>query len=253
MLNLKSKKIIITTWLCISAFLSFNSCQVKHTTPLKVLVITGGHKYDKVEFNTMIDSLENLECTIIETGKDPGTLFEITDNFPYDAIMMYNFKQTLSVKHQENFKILLGKGVGLTIIHHALCGFPDWHEYEDIIGATYVAEEQTRDGVHIPSPIWKHDLDILIKVEDSKHPITKGITDFTVHDEAYKGWIYHDGNHLLLSSENKHSNHQIAWTRLYNDSRVFCIQLGHDKFSYENKNYHKLLKQGIEWTVRRKN
>jgi len=252
MTSFKLKKCIITAYICFSVLFGINSCQKPSSTPLKVLVISGGHKYDKVEFNDIFKNLDNMNCTIEETEKDPGVLFEKVNDFPYDAIVMYNFKQSLSNQHRENFKAILNKGVGLTIIHHALCGFPDWHEYEDIIGATYVDEEQTRDGKRIPRPIWKHGVDMDITVEDSKHAITKGLSNIMIHDETYKGWIYHDGNHLLLSSENEHSNHQIAWTRLYNDSKVFCIQLGHDKYAYENENYRKLLEQGIIWTAKRK-
>ena len=134
-------------------------------------------------------------------------------------------------------------------MHHAIAGFPNWLEYEEIIGATYVLEEKDRDGKHYKRPEYEHDIDMEIKVMDKAHPITKGLSDFTIRDETYKYWVYHDGNHLLLSTDNELSNYQIAWTRLYKNTRVFFIQLGHDKYAFENKNYMQLLKQGIEWAA----
>ncbi|MCF7848321.1 MAG: ThuA domain-containing protein [Kiritimatiellales bacterium] len=226
---------------------------VQAADSLKVLVITGTHKYDNPAFNAMFEQLDGLDCTVKEMGKDPGALFENIEDFAYDAIVMYNFRQTLSEPHRKNFLKLLDKGVGLTVMHHAIAGFPDWIEYENIVGATYVLKEQTRDGKHYPRPTWKHDMDMNIKVEDSNHPITRGVTDFTIHDETYKGWIYHDGNHLLLSTGHELSNHQIAWTHPHPKTSVFFIQLGHDKQSYDNPSLRRLIRQGIIWTAQQKN
>jgi len=222
---------------------------VQAADSLKVLVITGTHKYDKPAFNAMIGNLEGLDCTIKETGKDPGSLFENVEEFPYDAIVMYNFRQTLSETHRENLLKLLDKGVGLTVVHHAIAGFPGWIEYENIVGATYVLKEQTRDGKHYPRPTWKHGIDMDIKVEDTTHPITRGVTDFTIHDETYKGWVYHDNNHLLLSTDHELNNRQIAWIHPHPKTRVFFIQLGHDKYAYDNLNFRKLIRQGVAWTA----
>lgn len=224
---------------------------VKGEQPLKVLVITGNHEYNQPAFDAMIHAFKGMDCTIKEMGDSPGKLFEQTENFPYDAIVMYNFRQEISTGQQEQFKEILRSGVGLTVIHHALAGFPGWTEYEDIIGATYVLEEESRGDMHYPRPTWKHGVDMKIYVEDAKHPITKGLSDFLIHDESYKGWIYHKGNHLLLSTDHISSNHQISWTRTWEASRVFCIQLGHDEHAFGNENYRKLLKQGILWSTKR--
>ena len=136
-------------------------------------------------------------------------------------------------------------------MHHAIAGFPEWLEFENIIGATYVLEEETRGNKHYPRPKWKEGVDMKIKVEDLEHPITRGITDFTINDEAYKNWVYHDRNHLLLSTKNELSNRQIAWTLSSFGARIFYIQLGHGKDAYENENYRKLLQRGIAWTAKK--
>ncbi|MCP4312091.1 MAG: hypothetical protein GY790_12570 [Bacteroidetes bacterium] len=215
---------------------------------MKVLVVTGTHEYNRVAFNTMMEGFHGMDCTIKEMEETPGSLFAQVEGFPYDAIVLYNFRQELNIEHQENFKELLRRGVGLTVIHHALAGFPGWVEYEDIIGATYVLQEQSRGEKHYPRPTWKHGVEMDIKVEDAEHPVCRGITDFRILDETYKSWVYHDGNHLLLSTDNELSNFQIAWTRSWSGARVFCIQLGHDEYTFEDKNYTELLRQGIQWT-----
>ena len=214
-----------------------------------VLVITGQHGYNKPEFNKMFEEFTGMDCTIKEMQKDPGVLFDDISDFPYDVIALYNFNQTMNDKQKANFLKLFDQGVGLVSMHHSIAGFPDWAEYEKLIGATYVLKEQTRKGKHYPRPKWKHGVDMQIKVEDKNHPITKTIEDFTIHDETYKGWIYHNTGHLLLSTDNKLSNKQIAWTVPHPKTRVFFIQLGHDQHAFQNENYRKLIQQSIHWAA----
>ena len=216
--------------------------------PVDVLVVTGGHGYDHEAFAGMFDSFEGLECDIEKTGKNPGALFDDVSGFGYDSIVLYNFGQELSEDHRENFKAVLDRGVGLTVVHHAMAAFPKWRKFEDIIGGTFVLAEQTRDGKFYPNPKWKHDVDMDIEVVDPGHAITEGVEDFTIHDETYKEWVYHEGNHLLLATGNELSNRQIAWTRPHPKTRVFYIQLGHGKQAFENENFKRLLRQGIIWT-----
>ena len=162
---------------------------------LKVLIVTGVHDFDTTAFHQLFDSFSGMDCTIKEMGKDPGELFEQVEEFSYDVIVLYNFKQNLSAKHRENFKLILKKGVGLVVLHHAIAGFPNWHEFEEIIGATYVLEEQTREGTFYPRPKWKHDVNMKINIEDSEHPITNG----TLRDSSIRDL-------LLISVKHIHKN-----------------------------------------------
>jgi type 1 glutamine amidotransferase len=226
--------------------------EAREAGPLQVLIITGVHQYDETAFDDLFYSFEDMDCTIKKMGNNPGALFEKVENFPYDAIVLYNFRQTLPLHAQENFRALIDSGIGLTVIHHAIAGFPDWLEYENIIGATYVLEEQTRDGKYYPRSKWKHDVEMQIEVVDRDHPITKGVRDFSIRDEAYMHWVYHDGNRLLLATDSELSNGEIAWTRSRSKTRVFVILLGHGHQTFENENFRKLLRQGIFWTAKRR-
>ncbi len=72
------------------------------------------------------------------------------------------------------------------VIHHAIAGFPEWREFGDIIGATYILKEQKRNDTFYPCPKRKHNVDMKIKVEDPNHPITKGVEDFSIRAKAIK-------------------------------------------------------------------
>lgn len=213
---------------------------------LRVLVVTGGHGYDKKRFPKTFDGHDDIEFKI-----QGGSPFENISNWEYDVMVLYNFKQKISETQRANFLKLLKDGMGLVVMHHAIAAYPGWREFEKIIGATYVLEAVERDGVKYARPVWKHGVDMKIHVEDASHPITKGLADFEVKDETYKKWVYHPGNHLLLSTENKLSNKQIAWARFYGKARVFFIQLGHGPHVFSDKSYRRVIAQAIRWSAGR--
>jgi uncharacterized protein len=235
----------------VSAHSLWNAQAADTSTPVRALVITGTHGYDKPQFNAMFGGLPGLDCTVKEAGKNPGVFFDQIDSWPYDVIVLYNYGQELSEAHRKNFIALLHRGVGLVALHHSIAGFPGWLEYEKIIGATYPLNEETRDGVKLARPTYKHGVTMRIHVEDPAHPILTGLGDFEIHDESYKGWVYHEGSHLLLTTDHADSNRQIAWTRTYGKARVFYLELGHDKLAYEKAQYQRLIRQGVLWAAAR--
>ena len=81
--------------------------------------------------------------------------------------------------------------------------------------------------------------------------MTRGVTDFDTHDEAYKWFDVAEDCHSLLTTDEPESNKVIAWAKKYERARVVFIQSGHDHFAYENPNYQQILRQAILWTARR--
>ena len=217
---------------------------------LSVLVITGGHGYDKKTFPKTFAGQADIDFKIADGGKP----FEDISKWSYDVMVLFNFNRKISETSRANFLKLLARGVGLVCMHHAVAAYPDWVEYEKIIGATYSLKKGlVRNGMKYMRPVWKHGVDFNVHIEDKSHPITKGMSDFKIHDESYKGWAHHPGSHVLLSTDQKLNNYRLAWTRFYgkNKSRVFFIQLGHGKEAFENKDFQQITARGIRWTAGR--
>jgi len=219
----------------------------KAKAKLRVLVLTGGHGYDKKTFPKTFEGHDDIDFKI----QDKGSPFVNVDNWAYDVMVLFNFNRKMPEAQRANFLKLLKRGVGLVVMHHAVAAYPGWIEYEKIIGATYALKAFQRDGVKFARPIWKHDVHFDIHVEDKTHPITKGISDFKILDESYKKWTYHPGSHLLLTTENTLNNTQIAWTRFYGKSRVFFMQLGHGSHAFTSKSFQQIIAQGIRWSAGR--
>jgi len=219
---------------------------------IRVLVVTGGHKYDKKVFPRIFTGHDDMQVTFHEHKKGRPHLFDDVSAWAHDVMVLYNFKQRLSTAQRANFIKLLERGVGLVVMHHAIAAYSEWREYPKIIGATYVLRKGVvRDGVKYERPVWKHGVKMKLHIEDPTHPITAGLADYEIVDETYKKWTYHKGNHLLISTDCPLNNRQIAWTRTYAKARVFFHQIGHGPGIFKDKTYRTLIARGIRWTARR--
>ena len=215
---------------------------------LKVVVVTGGHDFEREPFFKMLDSIEGISYTEA-MQKDQSELFEDISGWDYDVIVFYSMTQQISEKRRQNFLKLLDRGVGVVALHHIMCAFQDWPEFRKIIGAKYCQADTTIDGVMCKAGTYQHGLDIPITVVDKQHPITKGMDDFVIHDEGYKNCWFAKDNHVLLTADHPASDKTVCWVREYGKSRVCTLQLGHDSKAYENRNYPRLVGRAIFWVA----
>jgi type 1 glutamine amidotransferase len=222
----------------------------RRTDTLKVAVLTGGHDFEQKPFTEMFNSFKGMECTEIKL-EDHSEIFEDIGNWDYDVIVMYNMTQEISKKRRDNFKKLLDRGIGLVALHHNMGAFQAWPEFKKIAGGKYYVKPMKEGDKEIRGSTYKHDLDMEIKVADKSHPITRGLKDFTIHDEGYKYCGFEEDNHVLLTVDHPESDRSVCWVRKCGKSRVCGLQLGHDGKAYANPNYRKVLSQAILWTAGR--
>ncbi|MCK5564324.1 MAG: ThuA domain-containing protein [Planctomycetes bacterium] len=251
--NWKSRIIVLAVVIAVTVFL--NSCssdlaqQSGGDAAVKVLIVTGGHDFDRGSFFGMFDSFANVDYVEAQQ-KDDSEIFEYTSNVdPYDVIVLYNMSQKISEKRQKNFIDILNKGKGLVVLHHAVCAFDNWREYEKITGARFFHNESVRDGKTYKRSIFKDGIDMKVRVSAKQHPVTRGLKDFVIHDESYKGCYFADDNTVLLTTDEGTSDKTIGWVRKYGRSRVCFIQSGHGPSAYENESYRKLVSQAIRWSA----
>jgi type 1 glutamine amidotransferase/sugar phosphate isomerase/epimerase len=214
-----------------------------------VLVVTGGHGFEREPFLAIFEGCDDLR--LVEAPlKDESEVFEDVGNWDYDVVMLYNMTQNISPKRQENFvRLLKERGVGVVVVHHAQAAFQGWHEYHKIIGTAYIYFDVEIDGKQWPHCKCKGNQDIAVSVRDREHPITRGMQDFTIHDETYRGRWWAEGNHVLLTTNHPDNDEPVAWTRQYGRARVFNIQFGHDKQAYACPQYRDLLVRGVRWAA----
>ncbi len=251
--NWKSRIIVLVAVLAMTVFLSSCSSDLSQQSGgdavVKVLIVTGGHNFERGSFFSMFDSFENVDYVEAQQ-KDDSEIFEYPSNVdPYDVIVLYSMTQKISEKRKQNFIDVLNKGKGLVVLHHAAGAFDDWREYENITGVRYFHKESVRDGKSYKRSTFKHGIDMKVTVAAKQHPVTRGVGEFVIHDESYKGCYFAKDNNVLLTTDEDTSDKTIGWVRKYGRSRVCYIQLGHDGEAYKNESYRKLVSQAIRWSA----
>ena len=217
--------------------------------PIKAVLVTGGHGFDEKAVLSFFEGLEGIDV-VHAHQRDHSEVFEDVAQWPYDVIVFYHMTAEISAKRQRNFIKLLEKGVGVVALHHAVGAFPDWPEYAKIIGVKYYLKPEVRDGVERPRCTYEHDIDFTIHVEDAGHAVTRGLTDFQVHDETYKGCDFEADNHVLLTSDHATSDKTVGWVRTYANAKICTIQMGHGPQVFGQEAYRRLVTQAIRFCAR---
>jgi len=245
---MKKSSIKIIGIIILSLITLYNStvfCQ-KKKDPVRVLLVTGGHSFDK-SFESFMQSLPGIVVTHV---KHPNALqmLRSENRKSYDVVLLYDMPQTISEQEKNDFIDCFKSGKGLVAWHHAFASYKDWPEYKEIIGGRYYYTPWTDSkGVTHPASTYKHDVNFRVKVANKKHPITKGISDFDIIDETYGSCCVNPGVNVLLATNEPTSVSSLAWTKKYGKSKVVTILLGHDEKAWNNPSFKQLLTQAILW------
>lgn len=215
--------------------------------PLRILVITGGHKYKEKEFNEMLSALDKKISYTIAAFPEAYDMFLPENRNSYDVLVFYHMWQQITEDQAKVFADCIHEGKPLLVLHHSICAYDDWAEYTSIIGGKYFRKPAKIGEQSYPASSYVHDLNFILKIADKKHPVTKGLKDFAVFDETYKDYYVEPGVKVLLTTDEVTSTPVVGWAKEYGKARVVVIQSGHDAPTFQNPNYRKILKQAIFW------
>lgn len=218
--------------------------------PIRVLIITGGHDFEREAFFEIFKGEKDITYREVQ-HPNATRMFRPDKRASYDVIVLYDMWQTITEEDAEAALDLLREGKGVVALHHCIASYNDSPEYEQIIGGKYFLKETKEGDKTIPASTYKHDQTINVHIADPDHPITKGMKDFTIHDETYGSFRVREGVHRLLETDHPLSGTTIGWCHKYEASRIVYIQLGHDHLAYNNPNYHQLVQQAIRWAAGR--
>lgn len=219
--------------------------------PLRVVIVTGGHDFERKEFFAMFDSFDDIRW---EERQQPKAneiwLGDALRN--YDAVVLYDMWQQITDEQKQGMvKWLKEGGKGLVALHHSIASYQQWDEYAKIIGARYfIAPGKAPDGKTFDRSQFHHDIRFVVRVVDKNHPVTRGLPEeFEIVDETYKGWWLAPGVQKLLVTDHELSDPCVAWAKRYGKAKVVFIQLGHGATAYNNPHFRKLVQNAIRWVA----
>lgn len=190
----------------------------------------------------------------------------IVVNFGWDAAPWSN-------KTQKSFEKFVKNGGGVVIVHSANNSFPDWPEYNEIIGLGGWGDRNEKDGPYVyydekgklqrdmnPGKGGSHGpkYEFVIELRNEDHPITKNMPPLWLHatDELYDRLRGPAKNLQVLataySTEEKKGSglHEpMLMTIDYGKGRIFHTPLGHDDTSWECVGLITSFQRGAEWAA----
>jgi uncharacterized protein len=208
---------------------------------LNILIVTGGHDFDRKSFFEMFDSFGKITYQELK-HPDANKQLGLIDPKTFDAVVFYDMPKTISEAEKESYHKLLKEGKGLLFLHHSLASYQEWEEFKTISGGKYHEER------NLPSSsTYQHDVTFTVKIKDQTHPVTKGVADFEILDEVYGNTEVLAQVTPLLLADHPQSSKIIGWAHQKENSRIVYLQPGHDKNGYTNPSYRKLVMQAISY------
>ena len=202
---------------------------------MQIAVVTGEHGFQEKQFDAVFESMDGIQFV----REDLDVFVDDASQNAYDTVVFYNFHRPYPTEAQAAAILgLTERGQGIVILHHAILAFPEWDVYSEMCG---IADR--RFGYHPRQTLN-------VQIANPTHPITAGMKDWEMGDETYTMNSAGEDSDILLRVEHPNSMEVLGWTREYGNSRVFCLQSGHDDVTFSNPNFRAVLKRGIQWTGR---
>lgn len=128
-------------------------------------------------------------------------------------------------------------GGGLLGVHTASICFDDWPHWGDLLGGAW---EWGRSHHPPLGPVAAR--------LAANHPLTRGLEDFAVTDEAYSELDVRPGVAVAATVQAPGGTAQPAlWTHHYGDGRVVYDSLGHDAASLNQPTHRQILGRAARW------
>ena len=272
---------IIKTFFAIFAFfalqVSFFDTSVfaddhKSSAKIKVLLVDGQNNHDWKRCSpVMIDTLQATGRFEIERAI--VTKEEIADFNPdfvkYQVILSnYNGEPWLE-ETQRSFVQYMKGGGNLVVVHAADNSFPEWKEFNEMIGLGGWKGRNEKDGPYV---YWEdgkivrdnskgrggshgRPWEYKVVVRDREHPITRGLPSefLMVKEELYDRLRGPAKNMTVLATAfakgGSERHEPVLMTIKYGKGRVFHTVMGHSHTSMGGVAFQETLIRGTEWAA----
>lgn len=207
------------------------------------LVVTGGHDFDEDAFGAM------LAATDISTEhvRWPEAEHNLATGADYDVFVFYDFGQEMSDAARTGFLGTLKGGAGLVVLHHAIYNHLSWPTWIELVGGCWRPEQFEISGeIYGPSTALVGQ-ELKIRPTVNGHPITAGLSEFTLHDESYGGYYVAPRVDPLLETDHLQSGSLVAWAQDLGWTRTVYLQPGHGPETFRSADYRELLRRSVAW------
>lgn len=152
----------------------------------------------------------------------------------YDGLIIYANHDSISPSQESALKDFLENGKGLVPLHSAAGCFKNSDWYINTIGGQFASHGNGSFTAQIVKPA---------------HPVMAGITEFETTDETYIHQKLNPDIVVLMERTEGSKKEPYTWVRNQGKGRVFYTAYGHDDPTWKNKNFLKLVSNGVLWAI----
>jgi len=250
------------------------------------LVLTGGHPFDRPTFHELLDALPDVTWEHVE---QPAALDRLAPGeVGADVILSYDMP---GIRFRagdlpeitppppdvvDGYTALLDEGQPFVFLHHAICSWPAWPEFAEIVGGRYHYVPAELRGEPWPDSGYRHDVDQTLTVVEPDHPVCAGLPErFELNDETYVCPIFADDitplivtdapltedDHwsTLLAITGRRDDREgwhhppgipyAAWVKTARQSPVAYLQPGDGPSAFGNPHYRRLVANAVHWAA----
>lgn len=241
--------------LLLAGFLFLSSGQIQAAN-YKALIVTGqSNHYWEGSFPILKDLLVQTKLFTVDVATTPakgGDMSTFQPDFKkYNLVVVDYNGDSWSAKTNAAFLDFVKNGGGVVIYHEADNSFPNWKEYNEIIGLGGWGNRSAKDGPYVyykrnklvidsvsTGPTGSHgpQHEYVVKARNTEHPIMKGLPTSWIHgkDELY-GTLRGPGKNMEIlatafadtSKKGSGRDEPLLMTLQYGKGKIFHTALGH--------------------------
>ena len=202
--------------------------------PSKILILSRNDQHHKLEdlSSMIVEWTKDFEDFQLEVSHDIDMLAKLSS---FDLCIFCVTPSELTNEEEKSLVDFVESGKDLLAVHSATVVSEKNTKYIDLIGARFTH--------HSPYHEFQ------VKIEETKHPVTKGLDDFKISDELYVLDREPEGAHVLATTVWEDKVQPMVYTKVYGKGKVLYNALGHDEKSFTNPAYRKLIVQGMKWLL----
>jgi len=245
--------------------------------PYKALIVDGQNGHDwKGTTPVLKQQLEETKLFTVDVATTPPKGQDnsgFKPDFAAYNVVVSNYQGDMWPEAtQKAFVDYVNNGGGLVVYHFACAAFPQWKEYNEMIGLGGWGGRNEKNGPYVR---WKDGQIVRdpspgkggghgpmqpfqMVVREADHPITQGLPEKFMHvsDELY-GWLRGPGNNLTvlatafapkeLGGAGEHE--PLLFTVGYGQGRVVQVALGHTAKELQSVAFIALFQRATEWAA----
>lgn len=158
----------------------------------------------------------------------------------FELIISYadRWNSTLSDSETGSLVSFVAKGGGLLVIHNGIC-ISNRHELKSITAASFT----------------RHPEATMLSFEmNNEHPISKGISNFEIHEEPYQyDFCNHIEKSVFLSYSYDEKQWPSGWNLNFGEGKIVCLHPGHNIEAFKEPSYKILINRSALWCINKLN